>query len=152
MRTSVAVLLGGTSPEREVSLKSGHAVASALAAKGHRVTECDVRSDDLSALAGGTYDCAFIALHGGFGENGGIQALLEEEGLPYCGSGPEASGLAMDKWLAKGRFVEEGIPTPTGRLVDGRNWRSRVEGFLIEAGLPIVVKPRSQGSSVGVRI
>ena len=152
MKANVAVLFGGTSAEREISLKSGHAVARGLKAAGYAASECDVASDDLSSLEGRSFDCTFVALHGGFGEGGGIQHLLDDVQLPYTGSGPEASRLAMDKWATKEIFLRTGIPTPHGRRFRLCDWEAALPAFVDDVGLPVVVKPRSQGSSLGVSI
>lgn len=143
----VAVLMGGPSEEREVSLRSGAAVAKALKDAGARVTEVDVQGAGFE-LPDDT-DAAFVALHGTFGEDGSVQRILEKWGAPYTGSAPEASGRAFDKILAKGRFLEARIPTPHHKVIDkyGRDYArlSRLE-------LPVVIKPARQGSSVGVSI
>jgi len=152
VKTNVAVLLGGTSAEREISLKSGRAIARGLTAAGYQAIECDVTSDDLSSLGDRSFDCAFVALHGGFGEGGGIQQLLDDAQLPYTGSGPDSSRLAMDKWTTKEIFQRTGIPTPRGCRVRLCDWESSVPAFVDEVGLPVVVKPRFQGSSVGISI
>jgi D-alanine-D-alanine ligase len=143
----VAVLMGGPSAEREVSLRSGAAVARALRAAGAAVTEIDVRGPGF-ALPANT-DVAFVALHGTFGEDGRLQQILEQRGVPYTGSGPAASALAFDKAAAKEAFVEAGVPTPewVTLAIGPRDW-----GRIGQIGMPAVVKPVSQGSSVGVRI
>ena len=152
------MLMGGDSPEREVSLASGRAVASALGEGGHEVFPIDVTFtgsfparriwDVLDSEEVRKADLLFLCLHGGFGENGGLQALLEEMGLPYTGSGPSASMLAMDKWTSKMLFASAGIPVPDGFPV-GPDEDGKV---LEEIGLPCVVKPRSQGSTVGLSV
>jgi len=145
----IAVLKGGLSPEREVSLVSGQAVARALRDRGQRVTEIDVGAD-IGALLKALDpkpDVVFNALHGRFGEDGCIQGLLELLRIPYTHSGVAASAIAMDKPLAKRLFAEAGLPLADGRVV------SRAE-FARGAGIekPYVVKPLNQGSSVGVRV
>ncbi|MBI4577143.1 MAG: D-alanine--D-alanine ligase [Planctomycetes bacterium] len=150
----VAVLMGGVSREREVSLASGRAVARALAHLGHPVLPVDVADRRLGALEGLRADLAFLVLHGTFGEDGEVQERLEAVGLPYTGSGPEASRAAFDKLEAKRRFALVGIPTPPHRVVraaaaDPRHVdRAIREGF----GYPAVMKPSSEGSSIGVSI
>ena len=147
----VAVLLGGVSSEREVSLRSGAAVAAALRRLGHAVTEIDAGPDLAERLAEVRPEAVFIALHGRFGEDGCVQGLLELLGLPYTGSGVLASALAMDKVLAKRLFRAAGLPVPPG--VDGLATelvRRPLESLGLS--LPVVVKPRSEGSSVGVSI
>ena len=152
------MLMGGDSPEREVSLASGSAVAEALGEAGHEALPLDITFsgsspgrpiwDALSSDEVRGADLLFLCLHGGFGENGGLQALLEEMDLTYTGSGPSASMLAMDKWASKMLFSSAGIPVPEGILV-GRGEDGRV---LEEVGLPCVVKPRFQGSTVGLSV
>src|SRR5439155_22809586 len=129
----IAVLMGGPSVEREVSLQSGRVVAEALLAAGAHVAEVDVQDKDFQLPA--KTDVAFIALHGTFGEDGQIQHILESRGIPYTGSGPETSALAFNKGAAKQAFRAAGIPTPPATST-----------------LPLVVKPARQGSSVGIAI
>lgn len=137
-------MLGGPSAEREVSLRSGRAVAQALRSLGHEVSELDPR-DAAWALAPGT-QVVFLALHGTYGEDGTVQRRLEELGVPYTGCGPEASRLGFDKALAKARFLAAGVPTARYQLLDSpgtpwpRGWRP-----------PVVLKPARQGSSVGLQ-
>ena len=111
-RWKVAVLCGGDSSERAVSLETGEAVAAALDERGHSVRLIDVRGRTLEQMDGVNCDVAFIALHGAFGEGGQLQLLLESRGVPYIGSGVEASRLAMDKPAAKETFIANGLPTP----------------------------------------
>ena len=150
----VTVLCGGPGAERDVSLNSGRAVAAALRRMGHRVKLDDVRPDDISALDRPGIDLAFIALHGTWGEDGRLQGVLDERGVPYCGSGPEASALAMDKARAKERCRRIGVPTPEWVVIDGagafdelepRAGSGRVVG---QWAPPAVVKPVAEGSSV----
>ena len=136
----VAVLMGGPSEEREVSLKSGRAVARGLREAGYDVAEVDLPGRDV-ALPDGV-EAVFIALHGEFGEDGQVQAILDEMGMPYTGAGAESSRLAMDKALSKGAFVENGIPTAEYELLR--------RGECRRLPLPVVVKPVCQGSSIGV--
>jgi D-alanine--D-alanine ligase len=175
----VAVLMGGRSAEREISLKTGQGVAHALRALGHDVTSVDAADGALlpadgeeagarGAAAVGLLplraqvglvdvpavreaDIVYIALHGTFGEDGRIQALLELAGLRYTGSGVLASALAMDKVMSKRMFVHDGVPTP--------RWSVRCAGERPDArdleacgGLPVVVKPSEEGSSVALSI
>lgn len=141
----VTVLKGGVSAERDVSLRSGAAVAGALREAGHAVEEIDVTGADLK-IAPGT-EAVFIALHGTFGEDGQVQALLERLNLPYTGSGVEASRLAFDKAATKRRFQSAGVPSPAGVVL-----KKGVCPPDFDAPLPWVVKPSKQGSSVGVTI
>lgn len=136
----VAVLMGGVSEEREVSLRSGAAIARGLRAAGYRAEEVDVRSTDLE-LPEGT-DAAFLALHGRFGEDGTVQALLRARGIPYTGCDPEASRVAFDKTLTRQRLREAGVAVPPGVSLTRAGARPPV-------ACPLVVKPARQGSSVG---
>ena len=141
----VAVLLGGPSAEREVSLRSGAAVAAALRSAGHTVAEIDPRPGALE-LPPGT-EVAFLALHGTYGEDGKVQSELERLGVPYTGCGVEASRLAFDKQLAKQRFVATGVPTPRFLTLNSSNtaWPGA------DWTPPVVLKPSRQGSSVGLQ-
>ncbi len=143
----VTVLAGGPGVEREVSLNSGRAVFQALCGLGHRVTLCDVGPDDLSALDRPA-DIFFIALHGEFGEDGTLQALLEARGLRYCGSGAAASRAAMDKAQAKQRFERAGVPTPAYEITSQDSLHDLASRF----DVPAVVKPVACGSSVDTSI
>ena len=138
----VGVLMGGPSSEREVSLRSGAAVAAGLRTAGYEVVDIDVKTADLEIPAG--VEAVFVALHGEFGEDGTVQAILREKGIPYTGSGPEASRASFDKVLSKRIFVEQGIPTPAFEILTAGQIRS--------LPLPAVVKPVKQGSSIGVHI
>ena len=146
-RLKIAVLMGGPSAEREVSLKSGTAVATALTATGAKVVPIDVKETTFSIPA--DVDVTFVALHGTFGEDGTLQRILEDTGIAYTGSGPEASARAFDKIAAKAEFQLAEIPTPKSELFDrtDTDW-SR----LARLGFPLVVKPSRQGSSVGISI
>ena len=145
--THVAVLMGGWSAEREVSLVSGAAVATALDDAGYRVSTVDVGRDVSAVLDKIRPDVAFNALHGRWGEDGCVQGLLEVLGIPYTHSGVLASAVAMDKPVARQMFSAAGIRCPEGRVM------SRSDVLAGGAGeLPIVVKPLNEGSSVGVLI
>lgn len=148
----IAVLLGGFSSEREVSLRSGAAVARALRERGHDVHEIDVRDEAVGDLDRVRPDVAFIVLHGRFGEDGGAQALLEAKGIPYTGSGVAASRLAMDKAASKARFKEAGVPAAPDLLVREAEGGSAAKARVLAFGLPVVVKPVAEGSSVGITI
>ena len=143
----VAVLSGGWSAEREVSLVSGAAVAAALAEAGYRVSAIDVGRDVAERLAALRPDIVFNALHGRGGEDGCIQGLLELLGIPYTHSGVRASALAMDKPTAKLLFAAAGLRCPAGRLVSPAEIAA---GHVMTP--PYVIKPRDEGSTVGVRI
>ncbi len=143
----VAVLMGGWSSEREVSLNSGRACADALEGEGYRVTRVDVDRDLAARLAEIRPDACFNALHGRWGEDGCIQGLLETLGIPYTHSGVLASSLAMHKALAKQVLAAAGIPVAESRVV------TRAEAARAHAmAPPYVLKPVAEGSSVGIRI
>jgi D-alanine-D-alanine ligase len=144
-RWNVAVLMGGPSAEREVSLRSGSAVVGALSQADMNVTAVDVRGPQF-VLPDQT-DVVFIALHGTFGEDGGVQQILEARGLPYTGSGIQASALAFDKAASKGIFEAHDVSTPRGITLTRGDPIASVLGAM---ALPVVVKPARQGSSVGV--
>ncbi len=139
---NVAVVMGGTSTERDVSLRSGKAVSQGLADAGYAVTPVVLDADAVDGIPEAV-DAVFIALHGGYGENGGIQADLDARGLPYTGSGAAASSLAMDKVATKRVLAAAGIPTAAYELLP-----PGVAGTSL--ALPVVVKPPCDGSSVGV--
>ena len=142
----VAVLCGGDGREREVSLRSGKAVTDALNEAGFYAVMIDLtRLEDADRLEG--FDGAFIAMHGDWGEGGQLQAKLSEMGLPYTGSGPHASALAMDKWEAQKLFANAGIPVPKSILLP-----KSYDEVVRELGRDVVVKPCSGGSTVGVSI
>src|SRR5262245_40300625 len=138
----VAVLMGGPSAEREVSLRSGAAVAAALEESGAHVCTVDVRGAELE-LPRGT-DVVFVALHGTFGEDGTLQQMLEDRGVPYTFSGPAASARAFDKIAAKQAFEDAGVATPRWTTLERRNLDLTLVTHL---GLPVVIKPARQGSS-----
>ncbi|HLG30286.1 MAG TPA: D-alanine--D-alanine ligase [Candidatus Brocadiales bacterium] len=150
---NVAVLMGGVSSEREVSLRSGAAVSEALKQAGHNVICIEVNDEKVEELDGLEIDVAFIALHGYFGEDGGIQSLLESKGIPYTGSGVEASRIAMDKIETKRRFLANGLLTPDCvSLAQSYMIASEVQRFVDMLGFPVIVKPARNGSSIGVSI
>jgi D-alanine-D-alanine ligase len=140
---AITVLMGGPSGERAVSLESGACVAEALESLGHRVYREDIGPDNLAALARNV-DVVFVALHGAFGEDGQVQAILERRGLSYCGSPPSSCALAMDKARAKQRFLEQGLPTPRFEVATPET----VEQVLPRWTPPFVVKPVREGSSL----
>ncbi len=142
----VAVLLGGTSAERDISLQSGHAVHAALAASGIDAHPVDTKEVPLVRLLEEGYDRAFIALHGRGGEDGVIQGALEAMGLPYTGSGVLGSALAMDKVRSKQIWQSAGIPTPDFMEIREQEELRAVPERL---GLPVMVKPVHEGSSCG---
>lgn len=147
----VGVLMGGMSSERDVSLKTGEAVAQALERLGHETVRIFVDSDIDRVLRQSRIDVAFVALHGTYGEDGCIQGLLEILGIPYTGSGVLASALAMDKLKSKEIFRLHNVPTPPYYALAEQD-AGRAEAIHGSFGFPAVVKPRRQGSSVGVSI
>ena len=143
----VAVLFGGKSAEREVSLKSGAAVLAALQRSGVDAHAFDPAVQNLQALRDEGYDRAFIALHGRFGEDGTVQGALELLGIPYTGSGVLASALGMDKWRTKLVWQAANLPIPAYTLLDEQSdW----DAVARQLGLPLFVKPANEGSSVGI--
>jgi D-alanine-D-alanine ligase len=143
-KLNVTVMLGGPSAEREVSLRSGAAVAQALRSLGHEVAEVDPRTEswDLPSKT----DVVFLALHGTYGEDGTVQRRLEELGAPYTGCDPEASRIAFDKFISKQRFVAAGVPTARFTLLDSAD-----ASWPMGWNPPVVLKPVCQGSSVGLQ-
>ena len=148
----VAVLSGGDSAERSISLKSGAAVATALAERGHAVITIDPVETSLDTYNWSNVDVAFLALHGTFGEDGGVQQILEAHSVVFTGSDSEASRLAFSKSAAKERFTLTGISTPEYALVHKDDSPARIARQAASIGYPLVVKPDSQGSSLGVVI
>ena len=150
-KMKVGVLMGGLSREREISLKTGVAILKALSGKGYDVQAIDVGHDIAEVLMREKIECAFIALHGRFGEDGTIQGLLELMRIPYTGSGVLASALAMDKIISKKIFLSETIATPSYEAVS-REAIERDPGMKVSLPLPVVVKPAREGSTIGVSI
>ena len=143
----VAVLLGGPSAEREISLLSGNAVVKALRERGVDAHPFDPAERNLFDLRSEGFARVFIALHGRFGEDGTVQGALETLRIPYTGSGVMASALAMDKWRTKLVWLASGIPTPRYRVVNAKTDWQRV---IAELGLPLIVKPAREGSTIGI--
>jgi D-alanine-D-alanine ligase len=143
-RLKITVMLGGPSAEREVSLRSGAAVAAALRSRGHDVVELDPQTDDWRLPE--KTDAVFLALHGTYGEDGTVQRRLEELGVPYTGCGPEASRVAFDKVLTKQRCIAAGVPTARFEV-----FRSAEAKWPAGWAPPVVLKPVRQGSSVGLQ-
>jgi D-alanine-D-alanine ligase len=153
----VAVLKGGRSLERQVSLRSAARVEDALERLGHEVVGVDVGADLVTRLRAAAPDVAFVALHGPVGEDGVVQELLEVLGVPYTGSGISASRRAFDKVLAKRELRAAGVPTPDFVSVTRAAFRELGAGEALEAvearlGFPLVVKPAGQGSALGVTL
>jgi D-alanine-D-alanine ligase len=143
----VAVLFGGRSAEREVSLKSGAAVLAALKRSGVDAYPFDPAVQNLQALVDDGFDRVFITLHGRYGEDGTVQGALELLGIPYTGSGVMASALGMDKWRTKLVWQAGGLPVPDYALLDEHSdWKAVAQ----QLGLPLFVKPANEGSSVGI--
>ena len=152
----VAVLMGGDSAEREVSLMSGHGVLQALLSQGVDASAFDPAHEDLSELKSERFQRVFIALHGRHGEDGTVQGALELLGIPYTGSGVMASAICMDKVMTKRVWVAEGLPTPRwvrlaqDDLGDDELARERIREVPDRIGLPLIVKPPREGSSIGI--
>ncbi len=151
----VAVLMGGTSAEREISLMSGGGVLEALRSAGVDAHPFDPAERELSELKHAGFARCFIALHGRHGEDGTVQGALELLGIPYTGSGVLASAIAMDKVMTKRLWIADGLPTPRHVWLrpddlHGDAARARIRGVPDELGLPLIVKPPREGSSIGV--
>ncbi len=143
----VAVLMGGASAEREISLISGRAVLAALVSKGVDAHAFDPAERSLFELKAEGYERVFIALHGRFGEDGTVQGALEVLRIPYTGSGVMGSALAMDKWRTKLVWDASGIPTPRFAMIGAQtSWDTLAELL----GLPLIVKPAREGSTIGL--
>ncbi|MCX5685977.1 MAG: D-alanine--D-alanine ligase [Candidatus Omnitrophica bacterium] len=145
----VGVLAGGPSNERDISLRSGQAVYNALIKNGIDAIFLDVYENVCDIIKKNRVDIAFIALHGRFGEDGTIQKILEDCGIPYTGSGPQASALALDKIASKHVFVNNRIPVPKYIVFEKWNFSIDDAGAL---GFPLVVKPQMEGSSIGLSV
>ena len=143
----VAVLMGGSSAEREISLMSGNGVLTALRAKGVDAHPFDPSQRELFELKREGYARCFIALHGRGGEDGTIQGALEVLGVPYTGSGVLGSAIGMDKWRTKMVWIANGLPTPRYRILNvGEDW----DAVARDLGLPLIVKPANEGSTLGL--
>jgi D-alanine-D-alanine ligase len=143
----VGVLYGGRSAEREVSLMSGTGVHAALCGQGVNAHLFDTGQSTLAELAAQQFDRLFIALHGRYGEDGSLQGALELLGIPYTGSGPMASSLAMDKVMTKRVWLEAGLPTPGYRALTDA---SEVTAAAVALGLPLMMKAPHEGSTLGI--
>jgi D-alanine-D-alanine ligase len=147
----VAVLMGGRSAERDISLLSGGGVLKALQSKGVDAHAFDPAQRDLVELKREGFQRCFIALHGRFGEDGTVQGALELLGIPYTGSGVMASAISIDKVMTKRVWLAEGVPTPRYTLLRrGAYSREQVIKVPDDLGLPLIVKPAREGSSIGV--
>ena len=151
----IGVLMGGSSSEREISLKSGKAVYDALSSLGQDVVAIDIKTDDpgenVRLLSSKGIDCAFLALHGRFGEDGTIQVILENMKIPYTGSGVLASKLAMDKVSSREIFKKGNLLVPASKIINKASYQSAA-GLKLYLGDHLVVKPATQGSSIGLSI
>jgi D-alanine-D-alanine ligase len=157
MREKIAVLMGGRSLEREVSLASGRRVSEALEASGHLVLGLDVTADLVGTLRSERPDAAYIALHGKYGEDGTIQELLEFLEIPYTGPGVVACALSWDKSVTKHLFAQQGIPTPRWLTFTADAFKEMGAATALDlvpevvGGFPVAVKPGRQGSALGFR-
>jgi D-alanine-D-alanine ligase len=158
---NIAVLLGGVNSEREVSVESGLRIAEALVSLGKDVTPVFYEGDTSSLISSlNGYDLVFNALHGGDGEDGTLQQVFEDKGIKYTGSGPHASLLAMDKHLSKELMLEIEVPTPSWARVQLEKGSDlphpgdhpELSAFLADHSFPLVVKPNSEGSTVGLTV
>jgi len=155
-KEKVAVLMGGRSLEREVSLASGRRVTDALQERGYKVIALDVTADLVQTLRAEKPDCCYIALHGKYGEDGTIQELLEFLGITYTGPGVVASALAWDKSVAKYLFVQEGVGTPPWITLTADAFKEMGAATALDlvpgelGGFPVAVKPSKQGSALGL--
>ena len=152
----VAVLMGGNSAEREISLMSGQGVLDALRSRGVDAHPFDPAQREISELRRDGFTCCFIALHGRYGEDGTVQGALELLGIPYTGSGVMASSIAMDKVMTKRLWLAQGLPTPDYVVLssphqeDSAQLASLCQSTSVRLGLPLIVKPPHEGSSIGV--
>ena len=148
----IAVLMGGMSSERDISLKTGGAILSALERRGYTATALDADRNIAERLKAHAIDIAFIALHGAFGEDGAVQGLLELLGIAYTGSGVLASAVSINKVATKKMLAYHGLPTPAFQVVFSRD--GDIEGALkaITMPVPFVVKPPEEGSTIGISI
>jgi D-alanine-D-alanine ligase len=151
-KLKVAVLAGGSSREREVSIQSGKCVAEAFKKADVSVVVSDVKPNSLDILNDKSIDVFFIALHGTFGEDGQLQEILESKGLVYTGSPPKASRLAFDKWQSKDLFASAGVPVPDAVLFEPGVKQTDLENYISQLGSKYVIKPLREGSTIGITI
>lgn len=157
MKKNIAVLMGGRSLEREISIKSGQRVSNALKKLGHNVIKLDIDESIVDNLNSEKIDLAYIALHGKDGEDGTIQEILEVLNIPYTGPGVYPNVLSFDKIISKQIFISLGIPTPLFYFLNASSFRelgsSKLLPFIVKKiGLPLVVKPSAQGSALGIKL
>lgn len=145
----IGILAGGPSSEREISLRSGKAVYNALLEAGLNSILLEIRNDIDEVIRNNNIDVAFIALHGRFGEDGTVQKVLEDAGIPYTGSGVEASAAALDKIISKDIFIKNSIPVPKHTVIDKSRFNEIDYGKI---DIPVVVKPHLEGSSIGLSV
>lgn len=150
-KKKTGVMMGGFSHEREISLKTGKAILKALTEKGYTAIPIDLGDDIAEKLVKEKIECAFLALHGRFGEDGTLQGMLELMRIPYTGSGVLASALAMHKIMSKKFFLCEKIPTPRFEVFKREEIRKDPPGK-ISLPLPVVVKPAREGSTIGISV
>lgn len=151
LEKKIAVLFGGDSAEREISLKSGEAIASGLEAAGYQVVLIDTKAFDITELKSMSVDMVFIALHGRGGEDGKLQGALDSMEIPYTGSGVLGSALSMDKVRSKEIMVAKGIPTAPFAIAEANNYRTQdAQAMLDRLGGKVMVKPANEGSSIGM--
>ena len=148
----IGVLMGGMSSEREISLKTGAAILSALIRKGYRAVPVEADSRVAERLQQSGIEVAFIALHGTFGEDGTVQGLLEMLGVPYTGSGVLASALAINKVASKKIFLYHGLPTPDFQVLDAQAGPPDELSRQITLPCPVVIKPAEEGSTIGISL
>ncbi|NDB44849.1 MAG: D-alanine--D-alanine ligase, partial [Betaproteobacteria bacterium] len=147
----VAVLMGGKSAERDISFMSGNGVLNALRSRGVDAHAFDPAERDLADLKKEGFQRCFIALHGRFGEDGTVQGALELLGIPYTGSGVMASSIAIDKTMTKRVWLSENVPTPRYVLLTQGHLDAQAQAHVLQTlGLPLIVKPAREGSSIGV--
>lgn len=155
-KTKVAVLLGGRSKEREISLVTGEEIYKALIQSGYLAFKIDLNEDVVENLKREFPEVVFIALHGRYGEDGTVQGMLELLGIPYTGSGILASALGINKAATKRIFKAEGIPTPDFRVFKPRSFQASKQEIIDDLpkklGLPLVIKPVNEGSTIGMSI
>jgi len=149
---AIAVLSGGDSSEREISLASGRAIQDALEALGHCCTAIDPATTDLNSVDWLDFDVAAIGLHGRFGEDGQLQKLLEARCIPFTGSNSEASALAFSKSASKQQFINDSVPTPEFAVIRQTDSATHIAEHARTIGYPIVIKPDAEGSSFGITI
>lgn len=157
MKKNIAVLMGGRSLEREVSIKSGQRVSNALRKLGHNVTKLDVDESIIDNLTKNKIDLAYIALHGKDGEDGTMQEMLEALDIPYTGPGVYSNILSFDKIISKQMLENKGISTPPFYFLNESSFKELGASKILPAvinklGLPLVVKPSAQGSALGIKI